>query len=81
MFAGDDFKMSANASSALGKPADSVCSDTALGRSVIPATGHAPGLQRQALYELKLAEPDVAFRLFAPQRVDLDSVTGWDSQP
>src|SRR5271165_2588399 len=31
MFAGDDFKISAKASSTLGKPADSVRSDTALG--------------------------------------------------
>src|SRR5208337_2170279 len=30
MFAGDDFKISAKASSTLGKPADSVRSDTAL---------------------------------------------------
>jgi len=30
MFTGDDFKISAKASSTLGKPADSVRSDTAL---------------------------------------------------
>jgi len=34
MFTGDDFKISAKASSTLGKPADSVRSDTALRRFV-----------------------------------------------
>src|SRR5271166_6852541 len=40
MFAGDDFKISAKASSTLGKPADSVRSDTALkASSPYPSAG------------------------------------------
>jgi hypothetical protein len=35
MFAGDDFKMSAKASRSLGKPADSVRSDTALSPAAV----------------------------------------------
>src|SRR5271166_350873 len=56
MFAGDDFKISAKASSTLGKPADSVRSDTALGDDEVDGIecfkfeGSAPPQHRTAAF-------------------------------
>ena len=54
MFAGDDFEMSAKASGALGKPADSVRSDTALDC----AKGmYVCGDQGTEIYFIRCSEP------------------------
>ena len=63
MFAGDDFKMSAKASNTLGKPADSVRSDTALaegkmdGRANASARPTRRGLRPWHVWTLLAREP------------------------